>query len=311
MPTLTHALTMPPRLRAGARVALVSPSGPLRDESDLERAVNNAREMGWEPVVGTHALARDGYFAGNDAERLADLQAAISDDDIDGIWCIRGGYGAARLLPSLQLDALQSRPKALIGYSDITSLHSAWQRMGLSSFHGPTARAELTEFSRASFARTVLGGNVVAGAIAEPMPDARTLRAGTATGRLTGGNLALVASLCGTGWAIDFRDAIVVLEDINEATYRLDRMLLQLRLAGAFDGCVGLMLGQFTDCPPESDDGARTLNAVMQECADLLGVPAVLGAPVGHVADQWTLPLGALATLDASACTLTVHGAGR
>jgi muramoyltetrapeptide carboxypeptidase len=178
---------------------------------------------------------------------------------------------------------------------------------GLSSFHGPTARAELTEFSRASFVRTVLDGVDATGS----MPDAQTLRAGKANGRLAGGNLALVASLCGTPWAIDFRDAIVVLEDINEATYRLDRMLLQLRMAGAFDGCVGLMFGQFTDCPPESDDGARSLNAVMQECADLLGVPAVLGAPIGHVADQWTLPLGALATLDASTCTLTVHGADR
>lgn len=307
MTTLPRALTMPPRLRSGARVALVSPSGPLRDVSDLDRAVRNARDIGWAPVVGAHALARDGYFAGSDTERLSDLQAAVSDEDIDGIWCVRGGYGAARLLTSLRLEPLQSRPKALIGYSDITALHSAWQLAGYSSFHGPTARAELTEFSRASFIHTVQEPTESVRA----MPDARTLRTGTATGRLAGGNLALVASLCGTPWAVDFRDAIVVLEDINEATYRLDRMLLQLRLAGAFDGCVGLLLGQFTDCPPEADDGARALLAVVQECADVVGVPAVVGAPVGHVPDQWTLPLGGLATLSAGARTLTVHESDR
>lgn len=303
MTLLPHAHTMPPRLRSGARVALVSPSGPLRDASDLDRAVQNTLDMGWEPVVGAHALARNGYFAGSDAERLADLQRAVDDLDIDGIWCVRGGYGAARLLPSLSLDALRSRPKSLIGYSDITALHTAWQRAGLASFHAPTARAELTEFSRHSFVRTLVMG----AAGTDTMPEARTLRTGTATGRLAGGNLALVASLCGTPWAIDFRDAIVVLEDINEATYRLDRMLVQLRLAGAFDGCAGLMLGQFTDCPADSDDGARTIDAVMQECADELRVPAVLGAPVGHVADQWSLPLGAVATLDADRRTLTLH----
>ncbi|MEO7520890.1 MAG: LD-carboxypeptidase [Gemmatimonas sp.] len=303
MLTGLHALTMPPRLRAGARIALVSPSGPLRNAADVDRAVANARDMSWEPVVGARALARAGYFAGSDAERLSDLQWAIDDEDIDGIWCIRGGYGAARLLSALDVDSLHTRPKALIGYSDITALHSAWQRIGLTSFHGPTARAELTVFSRESFARTVSQAADATGA----MPQARTLRAGTATGRLAGGNLALVASLCGTHWAIDFADTIVVLEDINEATYRLDRMLLQLRLAGAFDRCAGLLLGQFTDCPPDSDDGARSLGDIMQEFADSVGVPAVLGAPVGHVADQWTLPLGAIATLVASRCTLTLH----
>ena len=297
------ALVMPPRLRAGARVALVSPSGPLRGSHELEHAMVNAHEMGWEPVVGPHAGARDGYFAGPDDVRIADLLDALSDPDVDGIWCLRGGYGAARLLPSLPLQTLREHPKALIGYSDITVLHAAWQHAGLASFHGPTARATITDFSRQSFVRTIVDGADGTGA----MPAATTLRGGRATGRLAGGNLALVASLCGTPWAIDFRGAIVVLEDINEATYRIDRMLTQLRLAGSFDGCAGFLFGQFTDCTTESDDGARSMDSVARECADFFGVPAVLGAPFGHVEDQWTLPLGALATMDASGCTLQLH----
>ncbi len=298
-------LASPPRLTPGARVALVAPSGPLRNAGELEHAAANVRAFGWEPVIGANALARHGYFAGDDGMRLADLLDALENPAIDGIWCLRGGYGATRLLPGVSIEAIRSNPKTLIGYSDITALHAAWQQAGLVSFHAPTARAEITPFSRESFAAIMGVERAVAGAW--PMPDGTSLVPGKAEGRLAGGNLALVASLIGTPWALDFRDAIVVLEDINEATYRLERMLLQLRLAGAFEGCRALMFGHFTDCPPESDDGARALHQVVNECAAAVGVPAVLGAPVGHIPDQWTLPLGALATLDATACTLDVH----
>lgn len=306
MPSSTVApFQNPPRLTAGARVALVSPAGPLRGEEDLERAIGNARRLGFDPVVGTHALAREGYFAGTDAERAADLRWAMTDPKIDGIWCLRGGYGATRLLDDSILAAVRARPRGLLGYSDITALHAVWQRAGVVSLHAPTARANITPFSWDSLSRALQGADP-AGA----MPAAVVLRGGEATGRLAGGNLALVASLAGTPWAFDFRDAIVVLEDVNEATYRLDRMLVQLRQSGAFRGCAGLLLGQFTSCPPESDDGARSLETVMSELADALAVPAVLGAPFGHVDDQWTLPLGAVATLDTGRRTLTVHGAG-
>lgn len=290
-------------LQRGARIALVAPSGPLRSQDDLQLAVQNVESMGWRPCPAPSALARSGYFAGTDAERSADLVAAVTDNTIDGIWCLRGGYGAARLLPTMPIDLIRCHPKALIGYSDITALHAAWQCAGLISYHASTARAVLTPFTRDSFVRTVCERVDGAGT----MPAAQTLREGQVTGRLAGGNLALVASLCGTPWALDFRSAIVVLEDINEASYRIDRMLTQLRLAGAFDGCAGFLFGQFTDCSADSDDGARAVESVAQECADLCNVPAIFGAPVGHVPDQWALPLGALATMDATHRTLRVH----
>jgi muramoyltetrapeptide carboxypeptidase len=297
------ALIEPPRLAPGARVALVAPSGPLRSEHELAHAVDSARSLGWEPVVGPHALARDGYFAGADTLRAQDLRWAIDDPHIDGIWCLRGGYGAARLLPTLSRDTIRARPKALLGYSDITALHSAWQQAGVMSFHAPTARSALTPFTRASLVHTVVDGGDGCGAA----PESQVLRTGHASGRLAGGNLSLIASLCGTPWAVDFRDAIVVLEDINEATYRIDRMLTQLRLAGAFDGIVAIAFGHCTDCVETTDDGERTLDAVVRECANTLGVPALLGIPLGHIADQWTIPLGALATLDTDSRSLTVH----
>jgi muramoyltetrapeptide carboxypeptidase len=293
----------PPPLRPGAHVALVSPSGPLNGPHELERALDTAQSLGWTTWVGPHALARDGYFAGADTQRAADLITALTDPRIDGIWCLRGGYGAARLLPALWPVLEQAPPKALMGYSDITALHAAWQRAGVVSYHAPTARSPLSVYSREHLTAVVQHASPVVGTA----PEATVLRGGRAHGRLVGGNLALVASLCGTPWACDFQDAIVVLEDINEATYRLDRMLTQLRQSGAFDGCVGLALGHFTDCVDTTEDGTRALVDIAQELADALHVPALLGVPIGHIADQWTVPLGAYAQLDADARTLTMR----
>ncbi len=297
-----RAFRMPPALTVGARIALISPSGPLQGPDDTERAVATAEALGWEVQLGRHALRRTGYFAGDDAQRGDDLLAALLDDSIDGIWCLRGGYGAARLLPRLSTDVLQRHPKALIGYSDVTVLHAAWQRAGLVSFHGPMARAVLSDFSRDSLVRALQHGTDSCG----EAPGARVVRGGRATGRLVGGNLALVSSLCGTPWAVDGRDAIVVLEDIGEATYRIDRMLTQLRLAGVFDGCVAVAFGHCTDCPDTTDDRTRSVDAIVTELADTLCVPTLQGIPVGHISDQWTLPFGAIATLDADARTIAV-----
>lgn len=297
----------PPPLGPGARVALVAPAGPLRGAADVERGVANARLLGWRPVVGRHVLRREGYFAGHDAERLDDLNGALRDDRVDGVWCLRGGYGAMRLLPGLDYDALRRRPKALVGFSDVTALHAAiGERAGLVTFHGPVARGELPSLSLDSLRAAVVEHADGCG----PAPAARTLRPGTAEGTLAGGNLALVAALAGTPWAPDLRGTILVLEDVNEAVYRVDRMLRQLRLAGLLDGVRGIVFGQCTDCPAESDDGARALDDVLVELADELAVPCLAGVPVGHVAAQWTLPLGARASLDATGRRLDVHAPG-
>ena len=289
-------ITAPPPLAPGARVALVAPAGPVT-AADAERALATAAALGWTPQLGSHALCRSGYFAGHDAERLADLNAALRDPAVDGVWCLRGGYGAMRLLDGIDYDALRRRPRALVGYSDVTALHAAVaaRAPGLVTFHGPTARTALPEFSRASLLRAVGPDR------ADPCgsaPGAQVLRPGRARGRLAGGNLALLAALTGTRYAPHFGGAVVVLEDVNEAVYRVDRMLRQLLLAGAFAGCRAVVFGHCTNCPePCDDDGRRTLADVVGEVADAAGVPAALGVPVGHLAEQWTLPLGAHAEL--------------
>ena len=294
-----------PSLQAGARVALVAPAGPIRGDADLERAQANVRGLGWVPVVGAHALSRDGYLAGSDGDRLADLNAALTDDSIDAIWCIRGGYGAMRFLDLIDYAAMRRRPKPIVGYSDVTALHAAMAtRCEVVTFHGPTARATLSSFSRASLERALAGDDSCGAAT-----NAATLHDGRSRGRLVGGNLALLCALSGTSYAPDYRDAILVVEDVNEAVYRIDRMLTQLRLAGSLATCRGIVFGQFTDIPtdaPEESLGARTLDNVLGEIAWVLKVPCIAGAPIGHVADQWTIPLGAEGELDATERTLRI-----
>jgi muramoyltetrapeptide carboxypeptidase len=282
----------------------VAPSGPLKDAHDLERAVATTRALGWVPVVGEHVLERDGYLAGIDDHRLADLNRAIADDSTDAVWCIRGGYGAMRLLDRLDYSAWQRAAKTLIGYSDITALHAAiGTRADLITFHGPTARAQLTDFSRASLLAAISSGDEPCG----EAPQSIILHGGRANGRLVGGNLALLAALVGTPYAPSFDGGILVLEDVNESVYRIDRMLTQLRLAGALGGLVGIAFGQFTEIPTESSDGDRPLNDVLREVARHCEVPCLANIPLGHIADQWTVPLGARAVLDADAQSLTVE----
>ena len=296
-------MRLPPSLAAGARVALIAPAGPLRNADELAASIAHAEALGWIPAAGLHVMRRDGYLAGTDAERLRDLNVALQDDRIDGIWCVRGGYGAMRILADVDYDAMRCRPKALVGYSDITALHAAFAvRSGIVTFHGPTARGQLTDFSRDSLVRALVERRDPCGDAA----GARTLREGRAEGRLVGGNLALLAALAGTPFAPDYQDAILVVEDVGEPTYRIDRMLRQLALSGALAQVAGIAFGQFTDGSDPSNAASPGLDAVLREAAEIAGVPAVAGIPVGHIDDQWTVPLGARAELDADRCSLHV-----
>lgn len=292
-------------LHEGSRVALVAPSGILPDPAHVERARENARSLGWDPVTGSNVSRLHGYLAGTDEQRLADLNDAIADDSIDAIWCVRGGYGAMRLLSGLDYQSLKQKPRPFIGFSDITAFHAAiWRECGIISFHGPTARGELSDFSRDSLRRAVVDQTDSCGVARA----GRVLKPGKATGRLAGGNLALVASLMGTPWSVDFEGAILVIEDVDEAVYRVDRMMRQLLLSGALSRCVGMVAGDFRPPSGESSDQNRLLDEVIAEAAEEAGIPCLAGAPFGHIHDQWTIPLGATAELDTDSMSLRVIG---
>jgi muramoyltetrapeptide carboxypeptidase len=298
------AALRPPRLRAGARVALVSPAGPITEER-LACALAQCETLGIEPVVARSALRRHGYLAGPDDERAADFQQAVADPSIDAIWALRGGYGTMRLLGTLDLTPLLRRPKAFVGFSDNTALHLALGRAGLASFHGSHAGGAFPTFTECCF-RSVLFQPAPAGRLPLPPPASRmaTIVGGTAEGALIGGNLSMLAAASGTPFGLEARGRILVIEDVGEATYRVDRALMQLKLAGGLEGIAGIVLGQFTEHQSKEQD--FPLAPMLAEMTAALGAPCVAGAPVGHVDDNWCIPLGVRARLDADAGTLDI-----
>jgi len=301
---------LPPRLAPGSRVALVAPAGPLLERDDLDRALELARLLGFDPVLGRHAGGHHGYLAGTDAERLADLNAALTDPAIDAVWCIRGGYGMTRIIAGVDFEGFARRPRPVIGFSDITVLLAALhQRTGVVTFHGPVARHSMTAFTREHFERVLLGaGSGPLGRLPQPgavlVPTTHrimTLRGGSAEGVLQGGNLSLLQCLVGTPFMPDLDGALLFIEDVGEEVYRVDRMLSHLRLAGALDRLAGVIVGRFTELGRRGADGALGFDQVLATYLEPLGVPVAHGFPIGHVEDQWTMPIGVRARLDATA----------
>jgi muramoyltetrapeptide carboxypeptidase len=304
------AARRPSRLRQGDTVGLVAPASAVTLPDQLDRAVHWITGMGLVPKLGAHVTERDGYLAGTDAARAADVDAMFVDPEVRAIFAIRGGWGGARILPLLDWDAIAAHPKLLIGYSDNTALHCAIAaRAGFPTLHAPNAasrweRASWESLWRIAFAGAtpVLGGETVEAAVGRP---ARALVPGTARGRLLGGNLTILSTLMGTGWLPDLAGAILLLEDVNEEPYRIDRMLQHLRLAGVFDRVAGVVFGQCTRCDlPDPDYEGFTLDEVLHRHFADLQVPVVAGFDAGHVTDQLCLPVGVTVELDASARTL-------
>ena len=307
-------LVRPPRLTRGSRIALVAPAGPLLERDDLTRAEALCRALDYEPVMGAHAAGHHGYFSGTDDARLADLNAALRDPAVDAVWCIRGGYGVTRILDGVDFEALARRPRPVIGYSDITALLAAVvRRAGIVAFHAPTARAEMPLFSRRHFAR-VLTDPAPSGAFEALPPPADvlvpqanrvvTIRGGVAEGPLAGGNLTLLQCLVGTAYFPDLDGALLFLEDVNEDLYRIDRMLAHLRMIGALSRLGGVLVGRFTGLKRHMNDGALGIDGVLDHYFGPLGVPVAYGLPIGHIDDQWTMPLGVRARFDAGAGTV-------
>lgn len=306
----------PPRLRPGARIALIAPSGPLLERDDRTRALELCGALGYEGIVAPNAGNAYGYLAGRDAERLADLNAALADPAIDAVWCLRGGNGMNRIIAGVDFTAFARRPKPVIGYSDITVLLLAlWQRTGVVSFHGPIARTPMPNFQRHWFDRVTTSISAVGPlGLPAPKPDVLvptsgriiTITPGVARGRLIGGNLTLVQALVGTPFMPDLSGAILFLEDVGEDVYRVDRMLAHLKLAGKLDGLAGIAIGRFTEMGQGSEGGALGFDEVLHTHLGSLGIPVAAGFPFGHIDDQWTLPVGVMAELDATARTLSL-----
>ncbi|MDH5833475.1 S66 peptidase family protein [Luteimonas kalidii] len=307
------AQRLPRPLSPGGTVALVSPSSAVSDPFDLQLAREVMEALGLRVTTGAHYAARRGHLAGTDAERAGDLNAAFADPQVDAIVCTRGGSGAARLLPLLDYDAIRANPKVLLGYSDVTALHCAIQaRTGLVTFHGPIGtgswnRFNADQFRRVFFERELLRyeNRIEAGDELVPRRNrTRTLTPGKARGRLLGGNLTVLTALAGSPYLPDFDGAILFLEDVSEAPYRVDRMLTTLSLMGVLDRIAGFVFGECTECDPGDGYGSLTLSQILDDFILPLGIPAYTGAMIGHIREQFILPVGGEVELDADAGTL-------
>jgi muramoyltetrapeptide carboxypeptidase len=315
--TIMPQTLKPARLQPGQTIGILAPASHLDETDRIELAIETVQSLGFGVRQSQHLRQRHGYFAGDDRQRAADLNAFFADDTIDGMICLTGGWGSSRTLPYLDFSVIRSHPKVFMGYSDITALlNGIHAHTGLVTFHGPLADQTFTPYTLEAFTQVVMQAqaNIHLGAPppfeSRPGQVARQDRVwpivgGKGRGRLLGGNLTLLSHLVGTPYLPDFSEAILFLEDVTETVYRIDRMLTQLRLSGALRNLSGLVFGKFTDCPPSSGHVHQfTLAEVLADFAQSLGVPAVRGLMIGHVENMATLPVGCQAELDADAGTL-------
>ena len=319
---LPDGLIRPKALRAGETVGVITPSTPVTDPDRLALVTRTLSFFGMRAKVGKNVGRHSVDFAASVDERLDDLHSMFRDKEVSAVFALRGGYGAGHLLDRIDYDLIRRNPKIFLGFSDITALHLAiHKRARLVTFHGPVITSSFTDYTQQYFHKALFETQPV-GKVTNPRETnelrprhtLRTIRPGTATGPLVGGNLSLITATMGTPFEIETRGTIFFIEDVGEEPYRVDRMLTQLRLAGKFDEAAGVIFGECDGCGPSdykpSFASPYTLGEVVDNILGKLKVPVLSGLTIGHTADQLTLPLGVTATLDADNGTLEIKESG-
>jgi muramoyltetrapeptide carboxypeptidase len=308
------ATVKPKRLSPGDTVGLVLPATAAFEADEIDFARDQLTALGVHVIVGAHAHDRWGYFAGHDRDRADDINRMFADDKIAGVFCYTGGWGSPRVLLYLDYDLIARKPKVIIGFSDITALLNAiHKKTGLVVFHGPVAASTLEPYTLENFKRVVMNA-APAGELAPPPKKPSELidranrivrlAAGRASARLIGGNLTMVATLMGTPFELDTTARILFLEDVHEEPYRVDRMLTTLALAGKFDHLAGFVWGRCSDCAMKGP--SFSIEDILHDRFGSASYPAMSGLSFGHIEQKLTLPIGAMATVDADKGTLSV-----
>lgn len=310
----TESAIKPPRLKKGDVVGLIAPASTPSAREKVDGAVAYLERLGYRVKVGTHVMDELGYLAGTDEARSSDLNAMLADRSVRAIVALRGGYGTPRLLDKVDYRALRRDPKILVGYSDLTALLLAvYRKTGLVTFSGPMAGVEMWKsidpLTEEHFWKVITSSSSI-GELRNPPEDlAHTGAAARVSGRLIGGNLSLIISLLGTPYVPSFRDAILVVEDVDEAPHRVDRMLTQLRNAGVFGQAKALVLGRFTDCKPSDPSKPHlTIEQVLQEVSATAGIPVLSNFLYGHIPRKFTLPIGVRTVMDPRSASLSIPG---
>ena len=307
----------PPRLRPGDTVGLVAPASATFQQVELDIARESLEALGLKVKSGRHIMDRHGSLGGQDSDRAADINRFFADDSVKAVLPTRGGWGTSRLLPLLDYDVIRRNPKILMGYSDITALlNGIHARTGLVTFHGPNAGGRWDEYSVGLVKRVLFDSEAVMfdnpkgtndrNVLTQIENRIRTISPGKATGRLLGGNLTVLTAILGSPYVPDFTGAILFLEDVGEDWYRVDRMMTSLKLAGILGKVRGVIFGTCSECGPGEGFASFTPEEIFADHLAPLGVPAWQGAMIGHAQPQWTLPVGAMVTIDATLGTVTM-----
>lgn len=299
----------PPRLKIGDTLVLLATASYIT-EKQLEESVKNMETLGFRVKIPDDITGKNGLFSKSDAERAADVNNAFADSDVQGIMCIRGGYGTARILPLLDYQMIASHPKVVLGYSDVTALHYAlYKEASLVSFHGPVATSTFNPYSVANMQATVMSDTLPAPFVnaADAEVPLTVITPGSASGFLVGGNLSVMVSLIGTRFDVPTSGALIYIEEIGEEPYRIDRMLTQMIQAGKFTNAAGVLCGVFRNCESKvnSDIDSRvTLTDILKDRLEPLGIPVLYGFSFGHIVNKVTLPFGISAEMNTEQGTL-------
>ncbi len=298
---------IPQGLKKGDTIGLVTPAAPVKEKTFLA-AVRKVESLGFKVYYLPSVLSRYGYFAGSDQQRADELMHMFANPEVQGIMCVRGGYGTSRILDLLDYSLIRQNPKVFSGYSDVTAIHIAiGMNTGLVTYHGLMGVSDFNEFATGSFMDIVavpkqkyrypyLRESETAD---NPEFDKYTIAGGKAKGLLTGGNLTLLASLAGTNYEPDFKDKIVFIEEIEELTHRVDRMMIQLLMGTNLKKASGIVLGVFSECNKDDESSFLSLKEALSDILVPLNIPVAYGFPFGHIDNKVTIPYGIMARMNA------------
>jgi len=285
-------LIAPANLQKGDTVIILAPAGIMKDTIAVNQAIELLNDWGLNTKLGKHVFTQNFHFAGTDKERLTDFQNAIDDDNIKAIWCARGGYGTVRIIDDIDFTRFKENPKWVIGFSDITVLHNEINNLGIQTMHAImpiTYKPDNKEQKKArkSFKKALFGKRVK-----YKISNSDYNREGEAVGQVVGGNLSLVVSMLGSKTQINMKGKILFLEEVGEALYHIDRMIISLKRAGYFENCKGLIIGAFSSIKPNSTDFGMTYQEIILDAVKEYDFPVSFDFPAGHVRDNRTLLLG-------------------
>lgn len=295
-------LIKPPSLKTGDTIAISSPAGAIWEDAQVDKFVSILENSGFQVKRGQTLKEKHGYFAGTDELRAKELNDLFADKYVNAIFCMKGGWGCARILDKLNYDVIKKNPKVVMGFSDITSLLIAINaKTGLATFHGPVGNSGWNDFT-VKYVKEVLVDKIAV-TYGYPEDDSDkfyTITEGKSNGNLVGGNLTVLASMIGSDYLPDWKNKILFLEETGEEPYRIDRMLTQLKLAGVLNNINGFVFGKCVKCDAEEPEKAFTLKQVLEQHIQPLGIPAFYGAMIGHIVNKYTLPIGVAVEMDAS-----------